>query len=147
MKICIISVGKDFDRDLKTKIDEYVKRIERYFTVEWKLLPSSDIVKETQDILKNVKSEDFVYVLDDEGKELDTIELSKKIEKNTLSGVKNVVFVIGGSYGLGAEVIKRGNFVWSLSKLTFPHQLVRLVLTEALYRAISVLKNEPYHHA
>ena len=147
MKICIISVGKDFDRDLKDKIDEYNKRLEQYFDLEWKLLPSSELNKESEGILKVIKPEDFVYVLDEAGKELTTIELSQKLEKNLLSGVKRIVFIIGGAYGLSDAVRMRGNLVWCLSKLTFPHQLVRLILSESLYRAISVLKNEPYHHS
>jgi 23S rRNA (pseudouridine1915-N3)-methyltransferase len=147
MKISFITVGKDFDVSLKDKIDDYTKRVGRYYPMEWKVIASSEIKKETEDILKAIKPEDFVYALDEIGKELNTIELSQKIEKNTISGVKTVIFVIGGAYGLGQEVRDRANFVWSLSKLTFPHQLVRLILAESVYRAISVLKNEPYHHA
>ena len=88
---------------------------------------------------------DFQTV-DDKGKELNTIELSEFIEKRMIAGDKKVVFIIGGAYGIHKKLYERANFKWSLSKLTFPHQLARLILAESLYRAISVIKKEPYHH-
>ncbi len=147
MKISFISIGKQNNKNLDFLIEDYTKRISKYFTIEWKVVPTSEKETESEKILKDIGTDDFLVALDEKGKELDTIELSKLIEKRMISGNKRVVFVIGGAYGLGENVLKRANFVWSLSKLTFPHQIVRLILAESVYRAISVIKNEPYHHA
>jgi 23S rRNA (pseudouridine1915-N3)-methyltransferase len=146
MKFTFISVGKKNDSDIEDAVLNYTKRISRYFSVEWKLIPTSNKEKEVESILKTLDSEDFVIALDDKGKELNTVELSKFIEKRMNASDKRVVFVIGGAYGFAESIYRRANFKWSLSKLTFPHQLVRLILTESLYRAISVIKKEPYHH-
>jgi 23S rRNA (pseudouridine1915-N3)-methyltransferase len=147
MKFTFISVGKKNDSDIEVAVADYTKRISRYFPVDWKLIPTSDVEKEGESIIKSLDNADFVIALDDKGKELNTIELSEFIEKRMSAGDKRIVFVIGGAYGFSESVYKRANFKWSLSKLTFPHQLVRLILAESLYRAISVIKNEPYHHA
>ena len=146
MKFIFISVGKKNDSDIEVAIADYTKRIKRYFPVEWKLIQNSGVEKEGELILKTLNDGDFVVILDDKGKELNTIELSEFIEKRMSASDKRIVFVIGGAYGFSENVYERANFKWSLSKLTFPHQLVRLILTEALYRAISVIKKEPYHH-
>ncbi len=146
MKFTFISVGKKNDSDIENAVADYTKRIGRYFQIEWKLIPTSDVEKEAQVILKNLDSGDFVVILDDKGKEMNTIELAQFIEKRMNASDKRIVFVIGGAYGFHENVYKRANFKWSLSKLTFPHQLVRLILAESLYRAISVIKKEPYHH-
>jgi 23S rRNA (pseudouridine1915-N3)-methyltransferase len=147
MKFTFISVGKPNDSDIANAVADYTLRISRYFPVEWKLIPTSNEEKEAEAILKTLDSGDFVVVLDDKGKELNTIELSEFIEKRMNASDKRVVFIIGGAYGIHESLHKRENFKWSLSKLTFPHQLVRLILAESLYRAISVIKKEPYHHA
>jgi len=146
MKFIFISVGKKNDSDIEVAVVDYTKRIKRYFPVEWKLIQNSGVEKEGELILKTLNDGDFVVILDDKGKELNTIELSEFIEKRMSASDKRIVFVIGGAYGFSENVYERANFKWSLSKLTFPHQLVRLILTEALYRAISVIKKEPYHH-
>ena len=146
MKFTFISVGKQNDSDIASAVADYTKRIGRYFQVEWKLIPNSGVEKEAEVILKTLDSGDFVVVLDDKGKELNTMELAQFVEKRMGASDKNIVFVIGGAYGFTEGVYKRANFKWSLSKLTFPHQLVRLILAESLYRAISVIKKEPYHH-
>ena len=146
MKFIFISVGKKNDSNIEEALVDYTKRIARYFSVEWKLISTSDKEKEGESILKALNTEDFVVMLDDKGKELNTIELSQFIEKRMSASEKRIVFVIGGAYGFSDEVYKRANFKWSLSKLTFPHQLARLILAESLYRAISVIKKEPYHH-
>jgi len=147
MKFTLISVGKQNDSNITSAVADYTKRIGRYFQIEWKLIPTSNEEKEAGSILKTLDKEDFVVILDDKGKELNTVELSEFIEKRMSASDKRIVFVIGGAYGFSESIYKRANFKWSLSKLTFPHQLVRLILTEALYRAISVIKKEPYHHA
>ena len=147
MKMLFITIGKQNDSDIASAISDYTKRIDRYIKTEWKIIPSSDIKKESEFVLKGIDSDDYVVVLDDKGKELDTMELSQFIEKRMISGDKRVIFVIGGAYGIDENILKRANFKWSLSKLTFPHQLVRLILSESIYRAISVIKKEPYHHS
>ncbi|MEI6528113.1 MAG: 23S rRNA (pseudouridine(1915)-N(3))-methyltransferase RlmH [bacterium] len=146
MKILFISIGKNHDSDLGSPILDYTKRLEKYFKTEWKIIPSSDVKKEGEQILKNIDSGDYVLALDEKGKEVSTLELAGLVEKRMIAGDKRLVFVIGGSYGLDQTVLEKANYIWSLSKLTFPHQIVRLVLTEAIYRAVSVIKNEPYHH-
>lgn len=146
MKFIFISVGKKNDSGIADAVLDYTKRIERYFKVEWKIIPTSDKEKEGENILKLIQSDDFVIVLDEVGRELNTIELSAFVEKRMLASDSRIVFIIGGAYGMHDPILHRANFTWSLSKLTFPHQLVRLLLVEALYRAISVLKKEPYHH-
>jgi 23S rRNA (pseudouridine1915-N3)-methyltransferase len=146
MKFTFISVGKQNDPGISDAVLDYTKRIERYVKTEWKIIPTSDKEKEALAILRSVDPGDFVVALDERGKELSTVELSQFIEKRMISGDKKVIFVIGGAYGIGESVLKRANLKWSLSKLTFPHQIVRLILAETLYRAFSVLKGEPYHH-
>ena len=146
MKFTFISVGKQNDSDIAGAIIDYTKRISRYFQVEWRLIPNSGMEKESESILKTLDSGDFIVVLDDKGKEMDTMELAVFVEKRMNASDKKIVFVIGGAYGFTENVYKRANFKWSLSKLTFPHQLVRLILAESIYRAISVIKKEPYHH-
>ncbi len=146
MKILFITIGKQNDSLFGDAVSEYTNRINKYFKIEWRVIPTSDIKKEGENILKCIESDDYLVVLDDKGKELDTILLSQFIEKRMIDGDKRIVFVIGGAYGISDEVFKRSNFKWSLSKLTFPHQIVRLILSETVYRAITVIKNEPYHH-
>lgn len=146
MKFTFISVGKQNDFDIKDAVLDYTKRISRYFPVEWKLIQTSEKNKEGEMVLKGLDSGDFVVTLDDKGKEMTTEELAGFIEKRMSASDKRIVFIIGGAYGFSPDVYKRANFKWSLSKLTFPHQLVRLILSESVYRAISVIKKEPYHH-
>ena len=147
MKFTFISVGKKNDSDIALAVADYTKRIARYFPIEWKLIPATDAVKEAESILKTIDGGDFVVILDDKGNEFNTTQLAEFIEKRMIASDKRIVFVIGGAYGFHESLYKRANFKWSLSKLTFPHQLVRLILAESLYRAISVIKKEPYHHA
>ncbi|MEI6238512.1 MAG: 23S rRNA (pseudouridine(1915)-N(3))-methyltransferase RlmH [bacterium] len=156
MKIVLISIGKENDSGLSETINEYVKRLERYSEigeVEWKILPtvpSGDRQtikkKEGEAVEKVLKEGDFLIALDENGKELSTPELSEFLSKRINSGVKRLVFIIGGPFGISEELLEKANFKWSLSRLTFPHRLVRLTLAETLYRSMSFLKGEPYHH-
>lgn len=146
MKILFITIGKQNDSSLSDAILDYTKRINNYFKTEWKIIPSSDIKKESENILKSIESDDYLVVLDEKGKELSTIELADFIEKRMIASDKRIVFVIGGAYGVSEEVLQRANFKWALSKLVFSHQIVRLILSETVYRSITVIKNEPYHH-
>ena len=97
-------------------------------------------------ILGMLAREDHLVVLDERGKMLDSIQLSEMIQARANESVKNLVFLIGGAFGIDASLMQRANFKWSLSALTFPHQLVRLILSEQLYRACTILRNEKYHH-
>lgn len=146
MKLFIISVGKKHDEMMREGIVEFEKRISAYYELEWRIIPSSSEQEEGRKILESVKDGDVLVVLDEKGKELSTKEFGEAIQKNLNSGIKRLVFVIGGAYGLSPEVISKAHILWSLSRLTFPHQLVRLILVEQIYRAISILNGSKYHH-
>ncbi len=146
MKFAFISVGKENYKDVRDAVEDYTKRINRYMQTSWKIIPNSDINRETKLILKALEPHDFIVALDEHGKELHTKELAQFLEKRMIVGDRRIVFIIGGAYGLDDVILDKANFKWSLSKLTFPHQLVRLILAESIYRAFSVLKNEQYHH-
>lgn len=103
--------------------------------------------KEGEMILNFLKPEDFLIVLDERGKMLSSEKLAEFIQQRANESVKNLVFLIGGAYGISEEVMKRAHFKWSLSSLVFPHQLVRLILAEQVYRAATILRNEKYHHS
>ncbi len=145
MKFIFVTVGKQNDSGVDEMITDYTKRICRYIQTEWRILPNSNMEKEGEQIIKTVSDGEMI-LLDNRGKELTTVELAGFLEKKMVSGSKNIFFVIGGAYGVSEEVFKKANFVWSLSKLTFPHQIARLLLSESIYRAMSVIKKEPYHH-
>lgn len=158
MKVKIICVGKLKEKYLVDGIKEYLKRISGYSDVE--IIEVSDeripdkaslaeemIVKakEGRKILDKVKQDDYMILLDVSGKEMDSVSFSKQIEKCTLEGKSTIDFVIGGSLGHGEEVLSRANFRLSFSPMTFPHQLMRLILVEQIYRAFKIMKNETYH--
>lgn len=158
MKITILCVGKVKEKFYRDAIDEFVKRLSRYCKLE--IIEVADektqeqaseteirIVKEKEGerILKNIKDDAYVITLCIDGKQLDSEELSGKIEKLGLQGSSHIYFVIGGSLGLADEVIKRADFKLSFSKMTFPHQLMRVILLEQIYRAYRIMNHEPYH--
>lgn len=141
----IISVGKKHDVNLVNIISEYEKRLSKH-KVEWVFVKQdSDIQKEGRDIISKLKQDDFVILLDEEGKTISSIDFSKQIQtiKNTS---KNCVFIIGGAFGVSEEVSSNANLVLGLGKMVFPHQLVRLILIEQIYRAEEILKGSKYHH-
>ncbi|MFM2357615.1 MAG: hypothetical protein RJA61_352 [Candidatus Parcubacteria bacterium] len=146
MKILIISVGKKHDDTVQAGILEFEKRLGADHVIEWKIIPSSTMRDEGEIIERAFKEGDFIVALDDKGKEMETREVSEWLNKIQVEGSKRLVFVIGGSYGLDSLVFTKARVSWSLSKLTFPHQLVRLILVEQLYRAFSILKGSKYHH-
>jgi 23S rRNA (pseudouridine1915-N3)-methyltransferase len=154
MKIKIITVGKN-DSLFEGGVEEFTKRLGAYCPVEWALVkPSSygesDVEKnkkeEGEKILEKVVSSSFVVLLDERGKEFTTKELALFLEKKEIESVRDICFIIGGAYGVSDEVRQQVNITIALSKLTFPHELARLVLIEALYRAYSLLKGSKYHH-
>ncbi len=146
MKIKIIAVGKIKEASLKILINEYLKQLNNISIIEVKDEKNKDGMKlEATKILKNIDENEFVVALLIEGKMLDSISFSKEIEFIYNTYNKPITFVIGGSYGLDESVIKRSNYNLSLSKMTFPHQLTRLILVEQIYRAMMILKKHPYH--
>lgn len=158
MKITLITVGKIKEKYLKDAISEYSKRLSRYCKLEIievadEKTPdnASQIVedgirdKEGERILKYVKEDVFVVTLEIKGKLLTSEELADKIETLGIQGTSHIIFIIGGSIGLGNEVLKRSNYALSFSKMTFPHQLMRVILLEQIYRSYRIINHEPYH--
>lgn len=146
MKIFIISVGKKHDEIVQEGIVEFEKRLGANHDIEWRIIPSSSIKDEAEAIQKSFKEGDCIVALDEKGKEVTTKELSEWLDKKQVDGVRRLVFVIGGAYGLEDSILNQSHLKWSLSKLTFPHQLVRLILLEQVYRAFSILTGSKYHH-
>ncbi|MFA5603828.1 MAG: 23S rRNA (pseudouridine(1915)-N(3))-methyltransferase RlmH [Bacilli bacterium] len=150
MMIKIICVGKLKEKYLRDAVTEYSKRMSRYTKLSIIELDSgnnnksSDLEKEKNKIMKNIDEHDFVITLEIDGKMLSSVELAKKIDE-TLMINSNLIFVIGGSDGLHLEVKKRSNYKLSFSKMTFPHQLFRVLLLEQIYRSFKIIKNESYH--
>ena len=158
MKITCVVVGKIKEKYFTDAIKEYSKRLSRYCTLEIVELADEKTPdgaseaeevaireKEGERILKALKDDAYVIALAIEGKMLDSVELSQKIERLGVSGTSHIAFVIGGSLGLAPAVMKRADYALSFSRMTFPHQLMRVVLLEQLYRSYRILKNEPYH--
>lgn len=147
----IITVGKKNNPWVEQGISTYQQRLRRPYLIDWIYLPhqpisSKAIPDESAKILQQIPSKDFVILLDESGQQLTSPQLSHKID-SVFSHSNQITFVIGGAYGVNQSVKDRANFIWSLSPLVFPHQLVRLLLTEQLYRAQSISLGEPYHHA
>ena len=156
MKIELAVIGKTSIGYLKQGIDEYIKRLKHYVPFEIKYIDdikntkniSEDQQKRTEGakILSLLDKSDFVVLLDEHGKEYTSIQYSNYLQKRMLSGAKKVVFVIGGPYGFSQEVYDRANDKISFSKMTFNHEMIRLIFTEQLYRAYTIINHEPYHH-
>ena len=156
MKIELLQIGKTVDSYLREGIQMYEKRVKNYISyetvtlIDLKMASSLPIEQqknmEGKAILNKVSSDAYLILLDERGDCLTSVEFSNFIQKQMLKGLKNVIFVIGGPYGFSQEVYNRANSKISLSKMTFSHQLVRLIFIEQLYRAMTILKNEPYHH-
>lgn len=148
MKLLIISVGKKHDPSLAEAVDDFTSRVNHYAPLEWKLVsPDKDAEKEGRAILKSLDDRDQVVLLDERGKEVDSPGLAGLIEKQLNASTHRLVFVIGGAYGVSDEVRKRAHTTIALSRLVFPHQLVRLILIEQIYRAFTILRGEKYHHS
>ncbi len=158
MKITLITVGKIKEKYLKDAIAEYTKRLSKYCKLEIIEVPdektpdqASEAVedgirkKEGEKILRYLKDDMYVITLEIAGKMLTSEELAEKIEKLSIQGKSSIAFVIGGSIGLGQEVLKRSDYALSFSKMTFPHQLMRVILLEQVYRSYRIINGEPYH--
>lgn len=149
--IKIICVGKIKEKFFKEAIKEYEKRLSKYtklkiIEVEDYNINNEEIIrqKEKQEILKYIDQKDYIITLEIEGNQLSSLELSKKIEQLTINN-PNITFIIGGSYGLDIEIKQLSNYKLSFSKLTFPHQLFRVILLEQIYRSYKIINNESYH--
>lgn len=147
MKILIISPGKAHDSTVAEGISEYQKRLSKALPLEWAMPKPGDKGAEGEAILKLVKDADYVVLLDERGRDIDTPGVAKLMDSHMQTGTKRLVFIIGGAFGVSAEVAGRADLTIKLSSLVFPHMLARLILAEQLYRAYSVLSGGKYHHA
>lgn len=151
MPIKIVAIGKKHESWVAEGIERYQKRLKRPFNIEWVILPHSSLegararVEESERILSRLNTNDFVMLLDEQGKNINSPELSKLLS-SPLESSRQIILIIGGAYGVDETIHQRADFIWSLSRLVFPHQLVRLILIEQIYRAQEITNNKPYHH-
>ena len=156
MKIKLLAIGKTDSSELQKLIDVYLKRLKHYVKLELQLLPdikntknlsvSDQMEKEAELILQHVESSESLFLLDENGLEYTSVNFAKLLQKQMNRGIKEWVLVIGGPYGFSDSIKQKANGKISLSKMTFSHQMVRLFLVEQIYRACTILRNEPYHH-
>ena len=156
MTIKLITIGKTDNKQLTSLIDDYIKRLGYYIKFSLDIIPDiknsknlSEVQqkqKEGELILKKTSTTDTLILLDENGKQFDSVDFSSYLQKHMNSGIKQLVFVIGGPYGFSKDVYKKSNGKLSLSKMTFSHQMIRLFFIEQLYRGFTILRNEPYHH-
>ena len=156
MTIKLLAIGKTDHSNLQSLIDDYTKRLGHYIKFSLEIIPDLKKVKHLSEaqqkqkegelILSKLNSSDVLIVLDEQGKQVDSVEFSNYLQKHMNSGIKQLVFVIGGPYGFSNDVYQKAQGKLSLSKMTFSHQMVRLFVVEQIYRAFTILKNEPYHH-
>ncbi len=146
----VITIGKKNNPWIEQGITVYQQRLRRPFLLDWTYIPHQPIASKAIDdestkILQHCPDKDFVILLDETGQQLNSLQLSAKIQ-TIQTNAQPITFIIGGAFGVNQTVKDRADFMWSLSPLVFPHQLVRLLLTEQLYRAQSIALGEPYHH-
>lgn len=152
MKQVLLSVGKRHDPALQGAIEEFTARLDREVETSWHLVKPSGADEQTarriesDAVLDFIRSDDFVVLLDERGREVSSAALARLYD-GWLGRYQRVVFVIGGAYGVSSLLRERADMIWALSQLVFPHQLVRLILAEQLYRARMITKNHPYHHS
>jgi 23S rRNA (pseudouridine1915-N3)-methyltransferase len=153
MRITVLSVGKKHDADLAPAIDDYSVRVNRSAKLTWEFIVPSGYdgdkarADESTSLLARCKPSDTVWLLDETGTQISSPELAGRLEKAQNASTEQLTIVIGGAYGVDAAMDARADFVWSLSKLVFPHQLVRLLLAEQLYRAYEINRGSGYHHS
>lgn len=156
MTIKLLAIGKTDSKELEKLISVYQQRLGHYIKFELEIIPDlkktknlseeQQKIKEGELILKSISNTDVLVLLDENGKQFSSIEFSDYLQKKMNSGLKQLVFLIGGPYGFSEEIYKKASGKVSLSKMTFSHQMVRLFVIEQLYRAFTILRNEPYHH-
>jgi 23S rRNA (pseudouridine1915-N3)-methyltransferase len=147
MKITILAVGKARTDLLDSAIIEYEKRLSRWTAINWQFVPTSTPDKESEQLMKILADKSQVILLDERGQAKSTTDLAKTLEDLQNQSVKDIVFVIGGAHGVNPAVRARANQTWKLSDMIFPHELVRLILIEQLYRAYDINHAGKYHHA
>ena len=156
MKLQFWTIGKNNEPYVREGVEDFTKRISKYYPVEWTIIPlpknagmmsEMDLKKkEGEIVLEWLTKDDYLVALDEKGKQFNSESLAAFIMKRSNESVKTLIFLVGGAFGLDETVLNRANYKWSLSQLTFPHQLVRLILAEQVYRACTILRNEKYHH-
>ncbi len=156
MKIKLLAIGKTDDKNLQALISSYENRLKHYIKFEIEIIPDIKNVKNLSEkqqkekegelILKKIQATDNLVLLDEKGYEFRSMEFSRFLQKKMNSGIKQMVLVIGGPYGFSEKVYQKAIGKISLSKMTFSHQMIRLFVVEQIYRAFTILKNEPYHH-
>ncbi len=156
MRMLFISVGKAHESYIKEGLADFTQRINKYYKVDWQIIPppknaanmaALDLKKaEAESILGVIQKDDFLVLLDERGKQLSSPQLADFLQKRANDSTKQIVFLIGGAFGVNLSIVERANMSWSLSDLVFPHMLVRLILAEQIYRACTILRNEKYHH-
>jgi len=155
MKVEFLFVGKTSEKYLQSGIDLYIKRINHYLPAAVIEIPSiiksgsreRALDKESEMIGKKISAKDFVVVLDENGKEFSSVQLSAFMNKSMVNSTSKIIFIVGGAYGIPESISRRANLVLSFSKFTMTHQMIRIFLLEQIYRAMTILNNEPYHHA
>lgn len=156
MRITLLVVGKTNDKNFIAGIDEYAKRIKHYISFDIEVIPElkntkslseeQQKEKEAELILKSFQQGDCIVLLDEHGKEFRSMEFASWMEKKMASGLRRLVFVVGGPYGFSQRVYQAAHEKISLSRMTFSHQMIRLIFAEQIYRAMTIINNEPYHH-
>jgi 23S rRNA (pseudouridine1915-N3)-methyltransferase len=157
MNIRCIALGRQHETYIKEGIETFTKRISNYYEIQWVIIPPLKNVaalqsvelkkKEAEAVMKLIQKEDYLVALDEKGKSFTSLQFARHLQEKTDTGVKTISFLIGGAYGLHDSIISRANLVLSFSAFTFPHQLVRLILAEQVYRACTIQRNEKYHHS
>jgi len=156
MKLLFTSIGKPHEAYIKPGVEDFTGRINKYFTADWHIiappknaaaLKEAELKKqEAKAIIQLLQKEDVLILLDERGKQFSSPEVAQLLQQQANESARRVVFLIGGAFGVDEEVKKRANITWGLSRLVFPHMLVRLILAEQVYRACTILRNEKYHH-
>lgn len=156
MTITLLTIGKTDNKQLIALIEDYTKRLGFYIKFNFNIIPdiknAKNLTEEQQKdregklILNQVTPSDVLVLLDEKGKQFTSVAFSEYLQKHMNSGIKQLIFVIGGPYGFSQEVYQRANEKIALSKMTFSHQMIRLFFVEQLYRGFTILRNEPYHH-
>jgi len=156
MNIKLLAIGKTDNKSLQSLIDEYTKRLSFYIKFDLDIIPDIKNVKNLSEgqqkqkegelILAKLSATDHLILLDENGKSFSSVGFADELQKKMNAGIKTLVFVIGGPYGFSEEVYQKANGKISLSAMTFSHQMVRLFVTEQIYRGFTILRNEPYHH-
>ncbi|MDO8997474.1 23S rRNA (pseudouridine(1915)-N(3))-methyltransferase RlmH [Sediminibacterium sp.] len=156
MKLRLISVGKPHEPYVKEGINDFTQRLNKYFKADWLIIPTPKTAPSLSEtelkkaeaalILHQIEKDDYLILLDERGKSFSSPQLAQFIQQRANESNKQLVFLIGGAFGVDPLVTNRAQQVWSLSQLVFPHMLARLILSEQLYRACTIIRNEKYHH-